>query len=278
MSLKAQLRGGVRRFGAGAVKAAAAGLDRVSPPEPGLTILIYHRVGGGSGSAVDVPVPLFREQMQWLAANTTVVSLDDAVPRLGDPAAGPAVVVTFDDGTSDWVDHAMPVLAEAGVPATFYVATSFVEDGRPWPSMARAVSWAGLADMASTGLATIGSHTHSHALLDRITGDVADFEVARSSGLIEERLGLACKHFAYPKALLGSDQAQASVRERFVTATLAGGRTNVAGHSDLHRLSRTPVQTGDAMTWFRAKSGGGLRLEGAVRDRLDRRRYVGRSS
>ena len=42
-------------------------------------VLIYHRVGGGSGTEVDLPAQAFDEQMAWLAATGRVVSLDDAV-------------------------------------------------------------------------------------------------------------------------------------------------------------------------------------------------------
>ncbi len=67
----------------------------------------------------------------------------------------------------------MPALVERGLPATFYVATDFVEGQRSFPDDGRPVSWAGLADMVSTGLATIGSHTHTHRVmagLDSSTG------------------------------------------------------------------------------------------------------------
>ena len=266
---------GLRAAAGAAVKFASAGFDLVTPRQHGITILIYHRVGGASGSPVDLPVELFRRQMAHLAATCDMITLDEAVTCLtaSHPGVKQAVVVTFDDGTTDWPATAMPVLVEFGVPATFYVATRFVDEQLPWPDGAAPVSWAGLAEMVSTGLATIGSHTHSHALLDRVDAAARD-EVDRSADLIEARLDRACAHFAYPKALLGSTTAQAEVRRRFASATLAGGRVNVAGLADPYRLWRSPVQTSDGMRWFTRKASGGLRLEGMLRERRSGARYA----
>src|SRR5262245_57138986 len=88
------------------IKEAAALADRVRSPAAGVVVLIYHRVGGGSGSEVDLPPSLFDEQMAALAASGAAQTLDDALAALsapqdaGRPAADP-VVVTFDDGTAD---------------------------------------------------------------------------------------------------------------------------------------------------------------------------------
>ena len=259
------------------MKASAALFDRISAPAAGVTVLIYHCVGGRTASAVDLPVGLFREQMAWLADSGCVISLDAAIQRLavaGPSEAETSIVVTFDDGTADWSTTVMPILVELDVPATFYVATSFIEDQRPFPGGGRPDSWGGLADMVSTGLATIGSHTHRHVLLDRVDAATARDEVDRSAGMIEEKLGRQCQHFAYPKALVGSSEAQAEVRRRFASAALAAGRVNVAGSADLHRLWRTPIQRQDGMRWFKRKATGGLRLEGALRERVNRTRYA----
>jgi peptidoglycan/xylan/chitin deacetylase (PgdA/CDA1 family) len=259
------------------VKWTAAAADTVRRPR-GLVILIYHRVGGHTPVSVDLPRPLFAEQLAALAAGWAPVTLDVAVGLLTGPGPPPGpspVCLTFDDGTADFVEEALPELVAQGIPATLYVATDFIEAGREFPDHGRPVSWAGLRDALTTGLVTIGSHTHTHRLLDRIDGPEAAGELDRSIGLIEDRLGVACGHFAYPKALLASSAAEQEVRRRFRTAVLARTRPNPYRTSDLHRLRRSPVQVADGMRWFRRKAAGGMALEDDLRSLRNRRRYAG---
>jgi len=258
-----------------AVKVAAEAADRVRPPPAdGVVVLLYHRVGGRAQSEIDMPLDLFEEQIAALAASGAAGTLDDAIEHLaGRHPGGPRVVVTFDDGTDDVVDIAVPILARHGVPAVLYVATDFVERGQHWPQNGRPASWAGLADALATGVLTIGSHTHTHALLDRLPADEVEHELDRSIGLIEERLGTTPRHFAYPKALLGSAAAQAAVRERFASAAVAGCRANRLGATDLWRLARSPIQVSDGMRFFTRKLAGGMALEQTLRDLKNRRGY-----
>jgi peptidoglycan/xylan/chitin deacetylase (PgdA/CDA1 family) len=279
------------------VKQVLAQGDRLLTPAPGVTVLIYHRVGGGSGGEVDLDVDAFRAQLEHLREHHTVVSLDAAAAQLrpadgeertgstgsagsgGDTGStgstGSSVVITFDDGTDDFCDHVVPALVEYEIPATLYAATRFIDRGEPFPWGAPPASWQGLRDAAATGLVTIGSHTHTHALLDRADpGEIAD-ELDRSIELIGEHVGTPPAHFAYPKALPGSQAAEAEVRQRFTTAALARSRVNRPGHTDLHRLWRTPIQRSDGHDFFVAKAAGGMRLEGELRNLVATVKYRG---
>ena len=274
-----------RRFAGRAVKVAAATIDRVRPPAPGVVVLLYHRVGRRSSSEVDLDASVFDEQMAFLAASTEVVRLGAALDELAaperpgpPPRRRPAVVVTFDDGTDDFVDVAVPILARHSIPVTMYLATSFIDEGVPFFDGGRPASWAALADAGETGLVDIGSHTHRHQLLDRLPAAEIDDELDRSVGLIRDRLGLAATDFAYPKAVFGSPAAAAAVRRRFRSAAVAGTRANVPGRADPYRLARSPIQVGDAMTFFRRKVAGGMGFEDTMRRTANRVRYAGKRS
>ncbi|HET9610082.1 MAG TPA: polysaccharide deacetylase family protein [Acidimicrobiales bacterium] len=286
-----------------AIKTVAAAGDRVRPPSPGVVVLIYHRVGGGSGTEVDLSPTAFDEQMAWLAASGRVIGLDAAVDLL-DPASGTdgsgdnrrgdggsgrgdaapgagagrtapddPVVVTFDDGTADLADVATPILVRHGVPATVYLATRYVDEGIAFPDDGTPLSWSAVRDMASTGLVTFGSHTHGHLLLDRLPPVDAAGELDRSRTLIEDALGAPADHFAYPKAVAASPEVEPLVRERFRSAALGGNRPNPVGRTDLHRLSRTAVQVSDGSGWFVRKARGGMALEDSIRRAVNRVRY-----
>ena len=266
-----------------ALKAAAVVGDRVRHRVPGVVVLIYHRVGRRAETEIDMPAADFERQMAWLAETGRAVDIDTAVARLvlrepvGEGArSGPdPVVVTFDDGTSDLAEVALPILARHQVPATVYLATRHVDEQLPWPADGQPLSWAGAQEMVDSGLVTIGSHTHSHALLDRLSPDEAAAELDRSKGLIEERLGVAATHFAYPKAVAPPLPVERVVRDRFVSAALGGNRPNPYSRTDLHRLARTAVQVSDGWTYFRRKADGGMALEDSFRRALNRVRYRG---
>jgi peptidoglycan/xylan/chitin deacetylase (PgdA/CDA1 family) len=259
------------------LKRTAAAYDLLLRPKRGVVVLIYHRVGRRSTATVDLPGWLFDEQMARLAAGPGVVDLDGALTALaGPPPSGPdAVAITFDDGTADFVEEALPILVRHQVPATLYVATDFIERSRPFPGDGTPLSWSALSEAVSTGLVTVGSHTHSHALLDRLPAAEVHDELDRSVALIGERLGVEARHFAYPKALPGSATADRAVRERFSSAALAGTRANPYGKTDPYRLARSPVQVDDGLDFFARKVGGGLRMEDDLRRLVNRRRLAG---
>ena len=260
------------------VKSAAMAADVVRPPRRGIVVLLYHRVGRRTASEVDLPTDLFDAQLDALAETGRVAPLDACLDALASPAPPDAtdpIAITFDDGTADFVDIALPMLERHGLPVTLYVATAFVDEGRPFPGDGVPASWGALRDAQSTGLVTVGSHTHGHTLLDRVTPDEVEHELDRSRQLIEQRLGTTPAHFAYPKAVAGSAAADAAVRARFRSAALAGTRPNPYGRTDPYRLARSPIQRADGMSWFRRKLDGGMGLVDRLRTLANRRRYAG---
>lgn len=100
-----------------------------------LSILVYHRVLG----EVDPMRPMefnaahFNRQMNLLARYFNVLPLTAAVDKLRQgslPAR--AVSITFDDGYADNAETALPILQALGLPATFFIATGYLEGGRMW--------------------------------------------------------------------------------------------------------------------------------------------------
>ncbi|MFO7653423.1 MAG: polysaccharide deacetylase family protein [Candidatus Krumholzibacteriia bacterium] len=72
----------------------------------------------------------FRAQMEFLKRHFDCVSIDDARERLspGRRLARPLAVVTFDDGYAGNLQQALPILADLGIPAHFYVATQSCQE------------------------------------------------------------------------------------------------------------------------------------------------------
>lgn len=100
-----------------------------------LSILIYHRVVAEPDplAPYEVCAPEFDWQLAILNRWFAVLPLREAVARLrGRTLPLRAACVTFDDGYADNFTVALPILRRRGVPATFFVATSFLDGGRMW--------------------------------------------------------------------------------------------------------------------------------------------------
>lgn len=100
-----------------------------------LSILLYHRVLARADplNNWDPTAAEFNGQMRALSRLFTPLPLGEAVGRLRNgnlPAR--AACVTFDDGYRDNADVALPILRRHGIPATFFIATGYLNGGRMW--------------------------------------------------------------------------------------------------------------------------------------------------
>lgn len=112
-------------------------LEWMSPagPRARLSVLIFHRVLPES----DVLIPdemharRFDGLCDWLASWFNVLPLDKAVShmKVGTLPAR-AASITFDDGYADNYHLALPILKRHGLPATFFIATGFLDGGCMW--------------------------------------------------------------------------------------------------------------------------------------------------
>lgn len=224
----------------------------------GLTVLAYHLVGAGTGSPVDLPAELFRHQLDELVERARPVDLTAAVAALAggrtassavEPADRhaddrPAVAITFDDAYCNFADHAWPLLAERGIPATLFVPVGFLDGDSPAPIRGTdhlpPVSWSELHDLAAAGLA-IGSHTWSHPDLTRLPADRVRDELRRSRAALEDRLGVPVRSFCYPRGLW-SRRIEPLVGECYELATVGGGGRTLARRLRPLRIQRVPLR------------------------------------
>jgi peptidoglycan/xylan/chitin deacetylase (PgdA/CDA1 family) len=100
-----------------------------------LTVLIFHRVRPVRDPLFprELDADAFFERLSWLRAWCNVLPLEEAVDGLArGTLPGRAAAITFDDGYADNHDVALPILREMGLPATFFIATGFLDGGRMW--------------------------------------------------------------------------------------------------------------------------------------------------
>lgn len=223
----------------------------------GATLLIYHRIGGGTTDELDLPTETFARQLDLLAGHR-VLSLDDAVSRLEDGDRRPSVVLTFDDGFEDVYHHAWPLLRERRLPFTVYLATAFMGSTMRWEGATakgepgRGLTWEQLREMLESGLCSVGNHTHDHVRPEQLTA--ADLDACTAA--VEQHLGVRPRHFTYPWGVVVPGMEDA-LRARFRSASTGELGRNLPG-VDLMRLRRVPVRRTDPDEFFAAKLRGGL--------------------
>lgn len=116
-------------------------------------ILTYHRI---SVSKAFDPFDLrvsperFTAQLAYLKAHYRVAPLAELVRQVrGNRFADPGqVAITFDDGYADNFHFALPALQRAGLPATFFVATAYLDSPRGfwWDELETIVAEGGATD------------------------------------------------------------------------------------------------------------------------------------
>lgn len=232
-----------------------------SPPRParGLTLLIYHRIGGGTSDERDLPVAAFQQQLDLLGAHR-VVSLDEGLDALEAGDTRPRVVLTFDDGFADLHRHAWPLLRERDLPFTLYLTTSYVGGRMHWEGSTAerpgpALTWEQVTELAASPLCTLGNHTHTHPRPERVTAD----DVDHCSRVLRERLDHEPRHFAYTWGVR-VPRIEPDLRRRFRSAATGEVGRNLPG-TDPVRLRRVPVRGSDPPGFFAAKLHGGLAAE-----------------
>jgi peptidoglycan/xylan/chitin deacetylase (PgdA/CDA1 family)/GT2 family glycosyltransferase len=105
-------------------------------------VLLYHRVGHVEPDRLGLSVDPedFRAQLAWLRRQAQPMSLEALLRAAAeDDLPEWAVAVTFDDGYRSAVDTVSPVLAELGIPGTFFVATEGLAEPREfwWDTLER---------------------------------------------------------------------------------------------------------------------------------------------
>jgi peptidoglycan/xylan/chitin deacetylase (PgdA/CDA1 family) len=247
-----------------AAKSGFAMADEFFPVLSGPRLLIYHQIGAGLGRQMEVTKQCFESHLSWLMANKEVVDLETAIARRGETGAKRLVVLTFDDGFEDLFRIGFPLMAANEVPFVLYVTTGPVETQQPFGRVeAIPLSWDQIEEMSSSGLMTLGVHTHSHPDLRLLTrSEIAD-ELSSADALIELRTGRPPRHFAYPYGYWAA-AADAEVRQRYSSAVLGAGGQNTL-QTDPFLLHRIPIQLSDGILFFRRKVETGLRLEEKAR-------------
>jgi peptidoglycan/xylan/chitin deacetylase (PgdA/CDA1 family) len=223
----------------------------------------------------------FERQLRWLAvAGYAPVSLDALVRHRieGAPLPRRAVVITFDDGYREGVEHAARILRARGFTATFFLVTGAVGGTSGWLRKSRGfelpvIDWDVARELQAAGF-VCGAHTVTHLRLTELPDARCRDELQRSRGLLEERLGCPVVHLAYPYGAF--DERVRALAAEAGYRTACSMRVGLSGpDDDLLALHRVEISGLDSWADFgfrvrTARTAGELMRRGArgLRHRL----------
>lgn len=240
-----------------------------------VSILMYHRVTGDLPVELDLPFEIFKRQLTWLAEEGNVVPYREAVNRLLEGQNGNhrhTYAITFDDAYRDFYTHAWPLLRALNLPATLFVPTRFIDEPAHLP-LSRAVpgahtklqpmTWEQLREVAEDPLITIGSHTHNHPDLIKLSElQIAD-EMTQAASRFEAELGWVPADFAYPRGLW-NERVQHVIAAYCETAAIVGGEIAQVASTARYAVPRVPIRRSDGWRWFEPRIKGDLAGEEKV--------------
>lgn len=188
----------------------------------GRFVLAFH--GVSSHRFLDIPADLqphhsigeFHQVLAWLSSRFEFLTVDEFLT-----GQRPGVLLTFDDGYANNFTNVLPQLSEFHAQGLFFVAAQHVVDPQDWLSFTRmdavrlwgdqqavpgefardcydGLSADQLAELASSPLAVIGSHTVSHPSLPSCSSADLHHQLVDSKEYLQSLISRPVEYFAYP--------------------------------------------------------------------------------
>jgi len=222
-----------------------------------LPILAYHNVDhapSGIRLARLYVTPEQFERQMWTLRRLGLrgVSVSDGLATLSSNDGRGLVILTFDDGYVDNLEHAAPILKKYGFTATCYVVANRIDSHNVWDSAYLGVKKATMnAAQLQAWLAAgmeVGSHTCTHPRLDQLDVATAAQEIEQSRSVLTSLLGVPVEHFCYPYGRFNESTAELVKRAGYRSA-VASLRGIARRQDDVFRLPRASIH-GDG-SWIK---------------------------
>jgi putative peptidoglycan lipid II flippase len=179
-------------------------------------VAMYHSVGDPSDDphVVVVSPQRLEAQLRWLSARgLRGVSLRELYAAQADGSAAGLVGLSFDDGYTDFLQAAVPLLERHGCTATVFMVAGRLEGTNDWDAgpVRPLMSADQLREVARRGH-EVASHGLEHRDLRGLPADELAHEVAGSRRLLEAVLGEPVVGFCYPYGAVDEAAREAVAR------------------------------------------------------------------
>lgn len=225
----------------------------------GVPVLCYHQIVTDEQyrerpTPYAVTVKQLREQMDWLAENNFYTILPDELlayvrgeKKLDFSNGKRPIVITFDDGNNDFVNHAQKILDKHGYKGVLFIYPTYIMAHKK-----RSMTWAEIQAVRKAGHA-IESHTMWHPMLSTMSDDEQRAQFVDSKKMLDQKGGANVQHLAYPFGIHTSASVRLLKEIGYQSAyTTFHGGNQVGEHPYL--LRRFLIVKGDTAKPFAQKT------------------------
>lgn len=206
-----------------------------------LVILQYHHVSSKTPVSTSVTTEVFKQHMALLAEQFNVIALDEAISKIQNkqPLPDKSVAITFDDGYTNILENAHPILSKYKFPYTVFINPAIIGESRVQ------LTWEQVESMQP--LATFANHTLDHAhLLEKYGNENNEQwlkrvmrDINQSETILKEKLGYSKRWLAYPYGEYNLELKQALIDNNYIGFGQQSGAISAA--SDFGALPRFPA-------------------------------------
>ena len=236
-----------------------------------VVFLCYHGVTKRTTRSPDDPKGLhvnqkrFAVQLDYLQRHYRIISLSDYISAQRGEGRLPAysAVLTFDDGFSNFLTVAAPLLAARQIPATVFLITDQAYEqtdpnlGLEWTPKddEQHLSWADARFLKQDPHFEMGSHTCSHSGLLSLSAAETERELLHSYSDLVTNLGVEAPTLSYPKGQYSSMLADDARKLGYACAVTTDRGPNELDH-DLFTLGRALIGDADDLASFAVRVSG----------------------
>lgn len=215
----------------------------------GFRVLAYHSITDSKSykDMWSVDKELFKDHLSYLQEKKIeVYNIDVLKNKIPDSG----IAITFDDGYRNNLEIAAPILNEFEMPFSVFVVVDNLHESKK-----EYLDKTLLKELSDNPLASIGSHSKTHAKLTECSPEQIRNEVRDSKSYLEDLLGKEVSAFSYPHGKFNS-----FIRDEVMKAGYFLGFTS---HYDLNHLdqdrltlNRNEIWNSDNLNNFKKKIDG----------------------
>lgn len=185
-------------------------------------ILCYHDIGSNDWE-FSVSVQEFEKHITCLKTIGEIVDLKTIISKRG--TKGVRIAITFDDGYEGVFNNAFPVLKKYGAKAAvFLVGKRDISHNTGYKSDLLKTEQIKMLDQHKWNM---GFHTLSHIDVTRHSHQDLIAEISDGKKLLEQKLGIKLKYFAYPFGRFNPQSVRVVRKSGFSAAfTVDGGKSS----------------------------------------------------